>query len=108
MPVDLRGVSLAHLAQHSKPLGLLNVGDFFAPLLRLLTHLQQAGFASVDVVQRYLVVDPDPLRLVWRLLTHPRWPEASPTREASSGERVPPQMRSRNLDDPLTWAKGNA
>lgn len=81
----LGGMALAHLAQQSKPLALLNVADWFSPLLRLLSHLHQTGFVSTDLTERYLLVDPDPWCLVQRLLRHPRWP-------ASSWQRLPEEQ----------------
>lgn len=74
----LGGVALAHLAQHHKPLGVLNVADWFTPLLALLTHMHQTGFVPVDLAERALLVDPDPWCLVQRLLRHPSWLAAPP------------------------------
>lgn len=37
-------MSLAQLAQHEKPIGILDVNGFFQPLLRLLEHTAQTGF----------------------------------------------------------------
>ena len=36
----------AQLGIHRKPCGLLDVGDFFAPLVRFLDHVVQTGFVS--------------------------------------------------------------
>ena len=69
----LGGIALAHLAQHSKPLALLNVADWFTPLLGLLTHLRQTGLVRAHL-KHSLLVETDPWSLVQRLLTHPRWP----------------------------------
>jgi uncharacterized protein (TIGR00730 family) len=76
---DLLGeVTLAHLALHSKPVGILNVADWFTPLLALLRQMQQTGFVPIDLAERSLIVDPDPLRLLMRLLSHPHWLRADP------------------------------
>ena len=72
------GVTLAHLAQQSKLVGVLNVADWFTPLLTLLSRMQQTGFVPIDLAERYLIVDHDPLRLLHCLLSYPRWPGAGP------------------------------
>ncbi|HLW03068.1 MAG TPA: LOG family protein, partial [Ktedonobacterales bacterium] len=66
-------LALAHLAQHSKPLGLLNVGGFFTPYLHTLAHLYHTGFTHLDLSQRYLLCATEPHSLVQRLLAHPNW-----------------------------------
>ena len=51
---------------HSQPLGLLEVGGFWQPLLDLLDGMVDAGFVG-ERSRRWLLVDDDPARLVARL-----------------------------------------
>jgi uncharacterized protein (TIGR00730 family) len=55
------------LGLHDKPCGLLDVADFFAPLLRFFDHAVDEGFVAVDQ-RRLLIVDDDPGRLIDRLV----------------------------------------
>ncbi|HLW01824.1 MAG TPA: LOG family protein [Ktedonobacterales bacterium] len=59
---------LAHLAQHHKPIGLLNTEAFFAPHLALLEHLQQQGFLRMGTRAPALLCERDPTLLVTLLL----------------------------------------
>ena len=63
----LEAISWAQLRVHDKPVGLLDVQGFFAPLMAQLGHCEEAGFLPADV-RRRLVVDRDPERLVETLL----------------------------------------
>ena len=54
------------LGLHDKPCGLLNVADFFAPLLRFFDQAVEEGFI-VDKQRRMLIADDDPARLLDRL-----------------------------------------
>jgi uncharacterized protein (TIGR00730 family) len=56
----------AQLGFHAKPIGLLNVGGFFAPLLTLVEEMVEAGFVRAE--NRELVcVEEDPARLLAEL-----------------------------------------
>ena len=58
--------SWAGLGVHAKPIGILNVGGFWDPLLALLDHLAREGFLRRQPTD-WLVVDDDPARLLERL-----------------------------------------
>ncbi len=55
---------------HSKPVGLLEVAGFYAPLLGFLAHVAEEGFLRVSHLKD-LVVDEDPCRLIDRLISAP-------------------------------------
>lgn len=56
-------LTLAQIGLHDKPNALLDVGGFFQPLLALMRHTIQAGFAVPENEQLF-VVDADPVRLL--------------------------------------------
>jgi uncharacterized protein (TIGR00730 family) len=58
------------LGYHEKPVGLLEVELFFAPLLGLVRHMADEGFMHPALVGD-LVVDGDPARLIDRLEAAP-------------------------------------
>lgn len=39
----------AQLGQHSKPIFLLNISDYWSPFLQLLEHMKQHNFLNVDI-----------------------------------------------------------
>jgi uncharacterized protein (TIGR00730 family) len=57
------------LGIHRKPVGVLNVGGYYDPLVALLDHAVDAGFVSGQN-RRLFVVDDDPARLLDRLAAH--------------------------------------
>jgi uncharacterized protein (TIGR00730 family) len=59
------------LGLHAKPCGLLDVADFFAPLLRFFDHAVDEGFVAVEQ-RRMLIADDDPGRLIDRLTSPSR------------------------------------
>jgi uncharacterized protein (TIGR00730 family) len=59
----------AALGLHRKPIGVLNVGGYFAPLLRLLDHAVAEGFVRPAHLA-LLLVSADPEALVAGLRTH--------------------------------------
>ena len=71
-------LSWSMLGLHGKPIGLLNVGGYFDPLLSMLEHGVQEGFMRPTDLQRILVTE-DPEELVRQLPTFemaplaPRW-----------------------------------
>jgi hypothetical protein len=67
----------AMLGIHAKPVALLDVDGFFAPLLAMVDHMTDAGFVR-PAHRRMLLVDGDPERLLARLAAYeapdvPRW-----------------------------------
>ena len=56
----------AQLGLHRKPLGLLDAGGFFGPLVRFLDHAVSEGFVR-PVHRQLVVVDSDPERLLCAL-----------------------------------------
>jgi uncharacterized protein (TIGR00730 family) len=73
----------SQLGIHRKPVGVLNVGGYYDPLVVLLEHAAASGFVTAEG-RDLLLVDADPLRLLDRLAAHrppatPAWttpPEA--------------------------------
>jgi uncharacterized protein (TIGR00730 family) len=63
------------LGIHRKPVGVLNVGGYYDPLVVLLDRAAAAGFVTVEG-RRLLVIDSDPRRLLDRLAAHE--PPAAP------------------------------
>jgi uncharacterized protein (TIGR00730 family) len=59
----------AMLGIHAKPVALLDVGGFFAPLLAMLDHMSEAGFVRA-AHRQMLLVDDDPERLLARLAAY--------------------------------------
>ena len=71
------------LGLHRKPYGLLQVEEFFTPLLAFLDHAVDAGFIRAEN-RAMLVVDDDPATLITRmesvrLPAVPRWLDRSTT-----------------------------
>jgi uncharacterized protein (TIGR00730 family) len=64
-----------YLGIHSKPTGLLDVGGYWQPLIRLLDHAVEEGFLR-PAHRKLVVVDRSPARLLERLARH-RVPAAS-------------------------------
>jgi uncharacterized protein (TIGR00730 family) len=59
----------AQIGLHSKPIGLLNVADFFAPLLNLIEHASREGF--IPAYNRHLMMHSDnPVHLLDLLTTY--------------------------------------
>ncbi len=52
-------VTWAQLELHAKPIGLLNVADYFAGLLEFVVHMTRQGFVRASDAQR-LRISPDP------------------------------------------------
>ena len=64
-----------YLGIHAKPTGLLDVGGYFRPLIRLLDHAVEEGFLR-PAHRKLVVVDRSPARLLERLARH-RVPHAT-------------------------------
>jgi uncharacterized protein (TIGR00730 family) len=47
----------AQLGRHSKPVVLVNIGAFWAPLLALIEHMNEEAFIRPDMAVRFLTVD---------------------------------------------------
>ena len=59
----------AQIGLHSKPIGLLNVANFFAPLLSLIEHASREGF--IPAYNRHLLLHSDkPMHLLELLTTY--------------------------------------
>ena len=71
-------LSWAALGLHQKPMGLLNVGGYFDPLLALLDHAVAQRFVRPKHLELLLVAD-DPAALVSDVLV--RVPATSPRQE---------------------------
>lgn len=59
----------AQLGLHRKPLGILDVGGFYAPLRVFLDHAVAEGFITADH-RGMLMVDTDPVRLLDRFASY--------------------------------------
>jgi uncharacterized protein (TIGR00730 family) len=64
-----------YLGIHAKPTGLLDVGGYWKPLVRLLDHAVEEGFLR-PAHRKLVVIDRSPDRLLARLLAH-RVPSAT-------------------------------
>ncbi|MCB1746790.1 MAG: TIGR00730 family Rossman fold protein [Gammaproteobacteria bacterium] len=62
----LEVIAWRQLRQLRQPIGLLDVGGYFQPWLRLLEHTVERGFASAGDID-HLLVETDPVLLVDRL-----------------------------------------
>ncbi len=62
----LEAITWAQLGLHSKPIGLLDLNGYFAPLLALIDHAVAEGFVAPDD-RRLLLVDSDADQLVTAL-----------------------------------------
>jgi len=60
----------AQLSIHDHPVGLLNVDNFYDPLVSLLHHMEKEKFLRV-APDEAIVVDVDPARLLDRMAAHP-------------------------------------
>jgi uncharacterized protein (TIGR00730 family) len=58
-----------YLGIHAKPTGLLDVGGYWQPLIRLLDHAVEEGFLR-PAHRKLVVVDRSPARLLERLARH--------------------------------------
>ena len=58
-----------YLGIHAKPTGLLDVGGYWRPLIRLLDHAVEEGFLR-PAHRKLVVVDRSPARLLERLARH--------------------------------------
>ncbi|MCL6631898.1 MAG: TIGR00730 family Rossman fold protein [Alicyclobacillus herbarius] len=75
-------VSWAQLGIHHKPIGLLNVADYYVPLMDLVHHAVQAGFVR-KASEQLLVLGNDAQDLMEKLKAY-RSPIAKPLWQASS------------------------
>ena len=58
-----------YLGIHAKPVGLLDVGGYWRPLVRLLDHAVEEGFLR-PAHRKLVVIDRSPVRLLERLARH--------------------------------------
>jgi uncharacterized protein (TIGR00730 family) len=66
----LEAITWVQLRIHDKPVGLLDVQGFFAPLVAQLAHCEREGFLA-PAERRRLVVEQDPDRLLTALGARP-------------------------------------
>jgi uncharacterized protein (TIGR00730 family) len=59
-------ITWRQLDLHSKPIGLLDAGQFWQPFMALVEHLREAGFLRVDPGE--ILLDDDAVRLLGRLV----------------------------------------
>ncbi len=62
-------VTWAQIGLHQKPIGLLDVGDFFAPLLAMVAHMAEEGFLHNEH-RNLLLRDKSPAALLDRLQSY--------------------------------------
>lgn len=58
----------AQLGVHHKPVGLLDVGSYWQPLVTMLDHIEAEGFLR-GKPNEWLVIDDDPTRMLDRIAT---------------------------------------
>ncbi len=59
----------AQIGLHSKPIGVLNVHEYFTPLLHLIEHARQEGFIY-DEHRRLILEEADPERLLDQMIAY--------------------------------------
>jgi uncharacterized protein (TIGR00730 family) len=69
-------ITWSQIGLHTKPIGLLDVADFFAPLLALIAHSSKAGFISPAHAQGILHTD-NPKELLDSFATYQPLPRQS-------------------------------
>jgi uncharacterized protein (TIGR00730 family) len=78
-------ITWAQLGLHNKPIGLLNVTDYFAPLLALIVHASTEGFIPASH-KSILMHEENPIHLLDRFATYTpqvttsKWTELPPER----------------------------
>ncbi len=77
-------ITWAQLGLHSKPIGLLDVADYFAPLLALITHASKEGFIPPDHT-KLLLREEDPVTLLNRFEAY------RPSARSSKWTDLPPE-----------------
>ena len=63
-------ITWAQLGIHRKPIGLLNVDNYYTPLLEMIKKSISEGFISQDFGTNILVVDSDAESLIQKLIQH--------------------------------------
>ncbi len=90
----------SQLGLHDKPLGLLDVADYWQPLLRFLDHAVAERFLPAQHLET-LLVERDPAILLDRLATHePRLKNKWLDRRDDGGDQVVPNTRSPASPNP--------
>lgn len=51
------------LGHHTKPVVIINEGGYWQPLLALLRHIEEEGFAAADLADAYITVPDVPAAL---------------------------------------------
>jgi uncharacterized protein (TIGR00730 family) len=77
-------ITWAQLGLHSKPIGLLNVADYFAPLLALVVHAATEGFIPA-AHQTLLMLEENPVTLLDRFAAY------TPLVRVSKWKELPPE-----------------
>ncbi len=77
-------ITWSQLGLHSKPIGVLDVADYFAPLLALIAHAVQEGFIPRDNAHLLLQAH-DPATLLNRFETY------TPSDRSSTSTKPPPR-----------------
>eukprot|EP01119_Soliformovum_irregulare_P009256 TRINITY_DN22481_c0_g1_i1.p1 TRINITY_DN22481_c0_g1~~TRINITY_DN22481_c0_g1_i1.p1 ORF type:complete len:206 (-),score=64.80 TRINITY_DN22481_c0_g1_i1:16-570(-) len=63
-------ITWLQLGIHTKPIGLLNVQNFYDPLLQLRANATQQGFVGQELAQKAFVVSSDPIELIELMEAH--------------------------------------
>jgi len=66
----LEVITWLQLGIHSKPIGLLNVGNYWGPLLMLIQNGVEQGFIKDDLARNILVVADNATQLLDMLAVH--------------------------------------
>lgn len=63
-------ITWGQLGIHSKPIGLLNVANYYDPLLKLIENAVDEGFIGSELAKKILVVSSEPSELLDLLEQH--------------------------------------
>jgi uncharacterized protein (TIGR00730 family) len=66
----LETITWQQLGIHSKPIGLLNINNFYDPLLKLIQNGIIEGFINKKFAENILVIDDEPKKLLDKLFLH--------------------------------------
>jgi uncharacterized protein (TIGR00730 family) len=71
-------ITWAQLGYHHKPCGLLNINDYYTPLIALFDHMIEQGFVKREY-KELILIDNDPANLIEKMRNHnqahftPKW-----------------------------------
>ncbi|GGE37115.1 cytokinin riboside 5'-monophosphate phosphoribohydrolase [Pullulanibacillus camelliae] len=63
--------SWSQIGIHKKPIGLLNINNYFSPFLHMIEASVEAGFAQADILE-LLIIEEDPETLIEKMMDYER------------------------------------